>query len=210
MFKGRASRSKERAMTKPEINIQLYFYPNWGLASRVIYNVQRRKVNPGHCHHSKTAFQRNEVCNWIWVSKQLSHKSDAIVYLDGHPFSQRSEVQAEKKLCPQFKELPKSSQDIRILSQEKRFQMQSEPVVESQKLWSKLGQQNQTEGKAATQCSCVSVWVPLGGNYVPVIHMQVVPLEDEGNTGREVGKWRKEERQQTVSILAIQLQVAGN
>lgn len=63
MFNGRASRRKERAMAKPEINIQLYFYPNWRLTSCVIYNVQKIKVNPGHCHHSKTDFQRNEVCN---------------------------------------------------------------------------------------------------------------------------------------------------
>lgn len=37
--------------------------------------------------------------------------------------------------------------------------------------------------------------------------MQVVPLEDEGNTGREVGKWRKEGRQQTISLLPRQVQL---
>lgn len=60
------------------------FNPNWRLASKVIYNVQKSKVNPGHCHHSKTTLWRDEVCNWIWVCRQLSHRRDAIVYPDGH------------------------------------------------------------------------------------------------------------------------------
>lgn len=81
MFSGRASGKGDRAVTQLEINIQLCFYPERRLPCRVIYKVQKNKVNPDHCHHSD--FQRNEVCTWLWVCKQLSHMAGAVVYSDG-------------------------------------------------------------------------------------------------------------------------------
>lgn len=96
MFSDRANEREEKAVTKPEIKIQLCFYPKGRLVSRVIYNVQKSKLNPGHCHHSKTVFQRYEVNNWVWGCRQLSHMGGTIVYPDDQPSSWWSEVQAEK------------------------------------------------------------------------------------------------------------------